>query len=682
MATPEEILAEALGSTPAPAQSRATSRATSRASGDDILAGFLTEQRGQGKRGTMTAPPVEKSKLSLREQVEGGLRGVGQGMTLNAADEIASGMATLGHKAENFITGGNDDRGWGEVYDATMSESKNRREAFAEAEPTIDLTSNVGGAFATGGLTGAQLLSTQAVKNAPKLLKALAASTVGAGEGVVAGFNSGDSYEDRVDRAKTGGMFGAAIPAALSGAGALTRGVSNKYKMDKPLEVLDGKQMPLNLADNGWRGTIYRDVVNNSFGGGKLGDDAAPFIQRVEDGVTSAKTALTNTVEASKNTFKNSVDRIKLSASNAANDVDVKLRQDVTATSLPNKLSDNAKQMLAQSDNTPQQVAKLLKKEWRDNGFDMINSKYFDLDDATFKKEMTGLFDKKPSLNTVAGDYMTAFNKSYDDLIDEGTGQISGKNFMELRNIYARDANLASDPNQAMIFRTIATKIDDLILDNLPSADKAAFRAEKTAYDSFDNLLNATGKAKKKGGYYTGTEWLSSTSNHRAATGSGPQQEIADKALRDQAEIKAGISKQIEALPDKANADAAKKVKEVGLTQAKKARQDLNERMPANSNLWNKLLSTKMLDPTKVMRSIALGVGGTAVGGPFAGIGAMAGGAALARALASNPAQRAISGQSVDQLLTKGRDAKVGGLSLADILRQGTTTGAIQGQNE
>jgi hypothetical protein len=312
----------------------------------------------------------------------------------------------------------------------------------------------------------------------------------------------------------------------------------------------------------------------------------------------------------------------------------------------------------------------------------MINSKYFDIDDKTFKKQMTGLFDKKPSLNTVAGDYMTAFNKSYDDLIDEGTGQISGKNLMELRNIYARDANLASDPNQAAIFRSIATKVDDLIMENIPKADKAAFYKEKTSYDSFNNMFNATGKAKKKGGYYTGAEWLSSTNNYRAATGSGPQQELADKALRDQANIKVNINKQIEALPDKANADLSKKRGEAVVTQAKKEVQDLNERMPANSNLWNKLLSTKMLDPTKLIRSGALGVGGTVLGGPLGGMAAMGGGAVLARALASNPAQRAISGQSVDELLTIGRGAKVGGLSLADILRQGTAAGVVQGRTQ
>jgi hypothetical protein len=114
--------------------------------------------------------------------------------------------------------------------------------------------------------------------------------------------------------------------------------------------------MPINLADDGWRGTIYRDIVNNSFGGGKLSDDAAPFIQRADDVVTDAKTALTQSIEAGKNTFKTSVDRIKTNASNAANAVDVKLRQDVTTTSLPNKLSGNAKQMLAQSNNTPQDI--------------------------------------------------------------------------------------------------------------------------------------------------------------------------------------------------------------------------------------------------------------------------------------------------------------------------------------
>jgi len=636
----------------------------------------------QGKRGTMTAPPVKKSDLSLMEQVKGGLRAAGQGMTLNTADEIASGMATLGHKAENFITGGDDDRGWGEVYDAIMADSKARRDAFAEQEPTIALTSEVLGGFAGGGAAGGKVLATQAVQNAPKLLKAVAAATTGGVEGTVAGFSRGDSYEDRIEQGKSGQALGLALPLALSGGGTALRAASDKFKLPEKLRTLNGKQEPLNIADKGWRGTVYRDIVNNSFGGGKLADDAAPYIQEAGDAVVDAKHALTRSIAAGKENLKTQTSGIKKAAAQATEDLNLKFRQDVTNTSLPQKLSDNAKAMLAQNDLSPQQIAALLKKEWADNGFDMINSKYFDIDDKYFKASMKGLFDDSPALKSQAGQYMTGFRADLKRLKDKGTGQMSGKNFMELRNSYARDANASgADPAQAKIFRTISNKIDEYMTGNLPDADKAAFIAEKKAYDSHANMMKATGKAKQKGGSYTPKEWLASTSNARAATGTGPQQDVADAALDAQATVKRGIDEQITALPTKAQNDAAKLAGEADVHAAQQGVHDLQERLPVNSNLWNKLLSTKMLTPPRMNLGL-LGAAGGAVGGPLGAVAAMGAGTGIARGLASNPMQRLIAGQSVDELLDLGSKAKVGGLSLADILRQGTTAGTVQSQIE
>ena len=96
------------------------------------------------------------------------------------------------------------------------------------------------------------------------------------------------------------------------------------------------------------------------------------------------------------------------------------------------------------------------------------------------------------------------------------------------------------------------------------------------------------------------------------------------------------------------------------------------------------MLSTKLLSlgSAKLLSLGAAGIAGSTVGGPIGAAATMAGGTALARALSGKGAQRFISGQSVDQTLNKLSDAKVGGLSLADILRQGTTAGAVQGQNE
>ena len=638
----------------------------------------------QSKRETPDAPLAKKPEMSTMNNIKGGIRALGQGMTFNLNDEAASAMGAFGGMASDFITGDEDDRGFGERYSDQMEASKTLRDQYSAANPKTALGLEIAGAFTGGGAGAAKVLSTQAVKNAPKLKKAIAASLTGGTEGAVMGFGSGNSLEDRIDKGKTGLGLGLALPLALSGAGALTRGVSNKYKMDKPLEVLDGTQMPLNLADDGWRGTIYRDVVSNSFGGGRVLDDSAPFIQRAEDKIINTRNSLNQAVEESKKTYQNNVEQIKTGAIEATDNVNLKFRQDVINTSLPTKLSDDAVQMLSQTNNSPQQVAKLLQKEWVDNGFDMIKGKYFDVDDTTFINQMKGLFDESPDMNILAGDYIEGFTKRLKQLKDENTTQISGKNFMALRNEYAKAANNSgADLTQAKIFRTISNKIDNIMTENLPKADKAAFQAEKTAYDSFVTLKKATGAAKKKGGQFTPNEWLSGTSNQRAAFGSGAQQKVADNAVDAQAKIKVNAETQKELLP-KNLSETEKTAFQNKVLEAKRELQELNTRIPPNSNLWNKMLSTKLLSlgSAKLLSLGAAGIAGSTVGGPIGAAATMAGGTALARALSGKGAQRFISGQSVDQTLNKLSDAKVGGLSLADILRQGTTTGAIQGQNE
>lgn len=369
----------------------------------------------------------------------------------------------------------------------------------------------------------------------------------------------------------------------------------------------------------------------------------------------------------------------------------------MTNTSLPQKLSDDAKAMLAQADLPPQQIAALLKKEWADNGFDMIKNKHFEVDDKTFMDEMSGLFDDAPDMNTMAGPYMDSFKKSYLKLKYDDK-HMTGKNIMSLRNQYAKAANRSSaDPSQASVFRTIAKKVDELMTENIPNIDKNKFKSELAAYDSQANLMKSTGKAKQDAGKFTPKGWLAGTTNARAATGTGPQQNVADAALEAQAAVKRGVDEQITALPTKAQNDASKLAGEADVLAARQGRSDLQERLPANSNLWNKLLSTKMITPSTINTAI-LGAAGGAAGGAIGAPLAMLSGAGIARGLATNPVQRLIAGQSVDELLDLGRKARVGsskprynklgklvkndGLSLADILRQGTAAGTVQGQIE
>jgi hypothetical protein len=674
----------------------------------------LEQSGSQGKRGTMSAPPSKESELSFLEQVGGGLRGVGQGLTLNAADEISSGLATVGRKAENFITGGDDDRGFRELYDATMAESKGRREAFAEAEPVIDLTSNVGGALVGGGLTGAKMLSMQVIKNAPKLAKAIAASTTGSIEGMIAGFNSGDSLEERVDRGKTGGLLGAAIPAALSTAGALTRGASNRFKIDNEIEVLDGVQQPLNLANpNGARGKTYRDVVGNAIGGRSVYDNSQPFINRAQAvadekaarvaqvavgarNVTDAVNkrggfAVSQTKQAGKEQVDNAVQARKMADSNATNLLNSTFRKDMTDASLPANFSDEGRRLLADPNVNPTTKMDRIAREWTENGFKSVKGVTFDIDRPTFQRQMKGLFDNDPSLDTKAGEYMTAFSNRLDKAYNQNTRQMAGADLMELRNQYARSANKTADATERQVFRTIANKVDDLMLENMPDGSRAAFAAEKKAYDTSLILDKSTGSAaSKKAGEFTPDEWLAATPKQRRGKGRGPEQETATNVQAQINAIKEAQAGALKNLPERQVAKNADAVAKENFSLSKKAAKDRTEKVAATAKEGLTQAKQKVSDikfntpqdkPSLATRMIATGMMSTPLA-PDGITSSQAIGALTAKLASNNTFQRVLAGQSLDKTLNKLGGASVGGLSLADILRQGTAAGVVQGRTQ
>ena len=721
-------------------------------------------------------------EMSTMDNIKGGIRALGQGMTFNLNDEAASAMGAFGGMASDFITGDEDDRGFGERYSDQMEASKTLRDQYSAANPKTALGLEIAGAFTGGGAGAAKVLSTQAVKNAPKLKKAIAASLTGGTEGAVMGFGSGNSLEDRIDKGKTGLGLGLALPLALSGAGALTRGAANKFKLDKKLENFKGKQMSLALADpDGIRGSFYRNIVAPAFGGNKIVEDAAPFVQRAEDKVISAKNrgktvaealrkaglrsdenanlaavnATTNatnkvaqvtedarqaTLQAnqtanaadvvtqaqSKLAITNATQAAKDAAKTKINDVDTAFRGNVTVQSMPDKISDDTLSKLGGANS--QQITKMLGDEWVKNGFKVVTQKgkkFTPPDVQTLTSSVKRIFNNDPVLRRQSEGYADDFIDMYKEIIRKD-GTVTGADLMEFRNTYARTANNATDPIQRQIMNTYKQKIDDIIQDGLKGSDDdlAAYARDKKAWDMFTNMRTATGKAaNRKQGDWTADDWLSSTQNRRLAKEGGPEQSMAQEVqlkiksineemgfnIRDLPERKAAVTQKanskvtLSKAKEKARAEGAEKIDQAkqGLAKTKaantvnkaNAKEAVRVRGQRATSTAERQL-TKARDELKKIsknagtkkaglatRLIATGLLGGAgfVGGP-AGTAAI--GTLHAKTLASDFVQRIISGQSVDKALDALSAINYKGLSLADTLRQGTTAGAIQGQNE
>jgi hypothetical protein len=649
-------------------------------------------------------------EMSTMDKVKGGVRALGQGLTMNLADEVSSGMGAFGGMASDFITGSDDDRGFGQRYSDQMDASANLREDFREEMPNTALASEIGGAVAGGGAGVAKVLGTQAVRNSSGLLKALAASIAGGTEGAVAGFGAGNSLEDRLDKGKTGMMLGAAVPAVLSGAGALTRGASNRFKLDNEIEVLDGVQQPLNLANpNGARGKTYRDVVGNAFGGRGVYNSSQPFIKRAQDlvdekaarvtqvakggrNVTEAVNkrggfAVSQTKQAGKEQVDNAVQARKTADSNATDLLDSTFRKDMTDASLPANFSDEGRRLLADPSVNPTAKMDRIAREWTKNGFNSIKGVTFDIDKPTFQRQMKGLFDNDPSLDTKAGEYMTAFSNRLDKAYNQNTRQMSGADLMELRNQYARSANKTADATERQVFRTIANKVDDLMLESMPDGSRAAFAAEKKAYDTSLILDKSTGSAaSKKAGEFTPDEWLAATPKQRRGKGRGPQQETATNVQTQKNTIKEAQAGALKNLPERQVAKNADAVAKENFSLSKKAAKDRTEKVAAKAKegltrakdaASNIKFNTPQDKPSLATRAIAT----LTLGSPFLPA-ALPVGAGIAKVASGDTFQRVLAGQSLDKTLNKLGGASVGGLSLADILRQGTAAGAVQGSTQ
>ena len=326
--------------------------------------------------------------------------------------------------------------------------------------------------------------------------------------------------------------------------------------------------------------------------------------------------------------------------------------------------------------------------EWTEKGFNSLKDVTFDVDIPTIKKTMKGAFDEDASLDTVAGKYMKLFNNRLAKAYNKKTGQIDGNDFMELRNQYARSANKATDNNERTVYRTLANKIDDLMLENMPAGSRKDFDVEKAAYDTSLTLDRATAKAAtKKAGQFTPDEWLTSISTNRRGKGRGAQQSLATDIQQQKKAIKDAQAGKLKNLPEIKSAEDAREAVKAEFTRRKDLAAERTVRSAGKSkerlaqakeDLKDVKFSSPQDKPSPAARVVATGQLSLPFT-PFSVPASIPLGMGLANVAGKDVTQRILSGQSIDETLNAlSKTNTPSGLSLADILRQGTTAGAVQ----
>lgn len=151
-----------------------------------------------------------------------------QGISAGTADEVIAGAASL-------IGPGS--------YDDYFDYQTQARQGFSDANPGLALGSEItGGVLGLGKLTGAALAKTAGQSLAKR---GGAATGVGAGEGALYGFATGDGLENRLEQAGQGAVIGAVagsiggkiIEAGVGAAGAVAKGILRKVNDTPAKEV-------------------------------------------------------------------------------------------------------------------------------------------------------------------------------------------------------------------------------------------------------------------------------------------------------------------------------------------------------------------------------------------------------------------------------------------------------------
>ena len=547
------------------------------------------------------APEAEDAPVPERNWYDP-VRATLQGMTLGASDEIGSGAAAVGAGVGKLFETGSPSAAWDETtaaYDDIAQTVQDQRKQYEAAHPGEALALNLAGGLATGGAgAGRSAAATALGRTASNVAKA---GAIGTG----AGYASGD-----IGNRGTSAGVGGALSSTLAAVPVVGRGLANTLSKRRVVdEIIDasGNVTPLNMADDGWIGDKYQRVVGKAYGGGDIMKQSEDFIER---------------------TAKRPETLIKA------------FREDMFNRSVPTGASPDDIARLKQLPSVERSAA--VKDLWSKKGFDMVKGQPFKVDPDNLTKQIADSLDD-PALKKNIPKVTELLGTMMDDV---KAGTIDGKDLMELRNTFRKAANKMGNEGDAALkkaaYSKAASKIDDLIEDQLPEGMANAFRAEKLAYKNSRTLQKAVGKAedaKARGGDFEPKDVLSATSIYDRGLNRGALQPEARKAQQ--------------------------------ILQGKKERlAELESRMPSWGGNHERILATAMLGTP------GLGFG---LEGLLTGIG-------TAKFLSRPKVQQAIAGQTGTQKAIadslRKYDASSASKYLQDLTRGGVRGGIVAGSGE
>jgi hypothetical protein len=181
MATREELLAEALS------DDTDSVNATEDPARAAILAEFTGDDADETSK--WEAPAAADKMVDDGSNWLGRANAGLQGLTVGLADEIGTGIAAGAAKLAG------SDESYGDIYSGMMDSEQAKRDEYTKNNAGESLALELAGGLATGIAGSGRLMAAKGLQNATKAKKLAALSGLGAAEGGIGGFATGDTFD-------------------------------------------------------------------------------------------------------------------------------------------------------------------------------------------------------------------------------------------------------------------------------------------------------------------------------------------------------------------------------------------------------------------------------------------------------------------------------------------------------
>lgn len=231
---------------------------------DELPDGFVLDEA--------SAPAVMKKPGREVSKTEAIVRNVAQGITLNTADEISSGIGALYDLARGK-------RSFSDSYNARVKAARAQDAEIAEARPVLSTVAQAAGGVATLPLGGT-------ARAATALGRIARTGAQGGTYGALSGFGAGEGLENRLDKAKTGAVIGAVAGGATQGAadaaGKVVRtAVTGAKNAAKGVSARGGEELAETAAQLKERGSAAYKAARDA-GGLVAKEDAEKLLATIE----------------------------------------------------------------------------------------------------------------------------------------------------------------------------------------------------------------------------------------------------------------------------------------------------------------------------------------------------------------------------------------------------------------